>query len=165
MNSPSQTKSRHLRPGEYLFRENETANALYIIKSGTIAIRKRRGNTYVELARAFSGEVLGELAFFDRKPRSAAAMATMETEVLELSFKSLDEIYSSIPPYMKKIMAAMAERLRRGNDLIRKLNPETVNERGEIASPDDEPDMASLLAETADLLDGSASLGTTDDTE
>ena len=48
-------------------------------------------------------------------------MAVTEVEILEIPFLSLDPIYSKVPEYLKTIIVAMAERLRKANDTIRRL--------------------------------------------
>jgi CRP-like cAMP-binding protein len=120
--------TRNFRPGQYLFREGDPSNSLYLIKKGTVAIRKKKGSAHVEIARIYSNEVIGELSFFDRLPRSASAIALTEVEVMEIHFVSLDKIYAGIPDYLKTIMAAVAERLRKANDVIRKLQKTVVEE-------------------------------------
>jgi CRP/FNR family cyclic AMP-dependent transcriptional regulator len=127
---PATPKEREYRPSQFLFREGEQSNSLYLVKKGVVAIRKLKGHHYVELGKIFPNEVLGELSFFDRKARSAAAVAVTEVEVLEFSFESLDAIYKDIPDYMKTIMASVAERLRKANETIRKLQRNVVDETG-----------------------------------
>lgn len=147
MSTPSGTTAvtRTLKQNEYLFREGDSPTAIYIIKSGTISIQKRKGISQVELARLFSNEVLGEISFFDRNPRSASAKAIVETQVLEISFDSLDKIYAKIPDYFKTIMAAVAERLRKANETVRKLQNETT------PSPETEVDPSEVLEATAGI--------------
>jgi CRP-like cAMP-binding protein len=144
---------KYFRPGQYLFREGEPSRCMYLIKKGTVAIRKMKGAAYVELARLYSNEVLGELSFFDRQPRSAAAVALTEVEVLEIKFDSLDKIYAGVPDYMKTIMASVADRLRKANDMIRRLQKNVVKESGEEEQVRaDEPSAAEVLAASADIL-------------
>jgi CRP/FNR family transcriptional regulator, cyclic AMP receptor protein len=127
---PSIPKEREFRPSQFIFREGEPSNSLYLVKKGVVAIRKLKGHHYVELGKIFPNEVLGELSFFDRKARSAAAVAITEVEVLEFSFESLDAVYRDVPDYMRTIMASVAERLRKANETIRKLQRNVVDERG-----------------------------------
>jgi CRP-like cAMP-binding protein len=125
---------------------------MYLIKKGTVAVRKMKGGAYVELARLYSNEVLGELSFFDRQPRSAAAVALTEVEVLEISFASLDSIYKNVPDYLKTIMASVADRLRKANDMIRRLQKNVVKESGEEDQvPEEKESTADVLAATADV--------------
>ncbi|MCM2276970.1 MAG: cyclic nucleotide-binding domain-containing protein [Oligoflexia bacterium] len=115
-------------PGQQLFREGDPSNCMYLIQKGTISIRKQKATAHVEIARLYSNEVLGELSFFDRLPRSAGAVALTEVEVLEIPFDSLDKIYDNIPDYMKTIISAVADRLRKANDTIRRLQKNVVKE-------------------------------------
>jgi CRP-like cAMP-binding protein len=131
--STQESHELQFRPGQYLFREGEVSNAIYLIKKGTVAIRKRKGTAYVELGRLYSNEVLGELSFFDREPRSAGAVALTEVEVTMIPFDSLDQIYAKVPDYLKTIIASVANRLRRANELIRSLQREVVTESGGAA--------------------------------
>ncbi len=66
---------RKLAKNEILFREGDPSDAMYVIKSGRIAITKAKGSGEIILAEKVGGEMLGEMAFFDSKPRSAGAKA------------------------------------------------------------------------------------------
>ena len=114
--------------GDFLFYEGDPSKCMYLIQKGAISIRKYKGAAYVELARLYSNEVLGELSFFDRLPRSAAAVAITEVEAVELQFDALDKILSDIPEYMKTIISGVADRLRRANDTIRRLEKKVVSD-------------------------------------
>lgn len=107
--------------GQILFKEGEASRHMYLIQKGTVSIRKAKGNSHVELARAFPNQVIGEISFFDRQPRSATAMALNDVEVIEISFQSLDELYTQVPPYFKTIMGCVADRLRKASESIRRL--------------------------------------------
>ena len=95
--------------------------SLYIIQKGAVSIRVAKDRAFVELAKISNGEVIGELAFFDRKPRSASAVILVDAEILEVPFDSLEKIYATVPGYMKTIMGSIVERLRHANDTIKKL--------------------------------------------
>lgn len=112
------------KPGQVLFTEGQPSNSIFIVKRGAISIRKMKGRNFVEVAKIQSGEVIGELSFFDRQPRSATAVALIEVEVMELPFDAMEKIYAQIPDYLKTIVAAMAERLRKANEQIRLLQRE-----------------------------------------
>ncbi|MGK5089225.1 Crp/Fnr family transcriptional regulator [Bdellovibrionota bacterium FG-2] len=120
---------RKYRAGEYLFHEGDQSKSLFIIKKGSIGIHKRKAGGYVELGKVHQNEVLGELTFFDRQPRSASAVALTDVECMELTFASLEKIYAGIPAYMKTIMAALAERLRKTNELVKRLQREVVTDK------------------------------------
>lgn len=140
---------RHFRKGDTIFREAEAPRCMYLIKKGAISIRKAKGGAHVEIARVYSNEILGELSFFDRLPRSAAAVALSEVEVLEIEFEALDSIYEGVPDYLKSIIVCVADRLRKADDTIKRLQKNLVNDKGEVTeegSSKDEPDLATVLA-------------------
>jgi CRP/FNR family cyclic AMP-dependent transcriptional regulator len=145
---------RHFRPGQYLFREGDASSCIYLIQKGSVAVRKMKGSNYIELGKVYSKEVLGELSFFDRRARSAAAVAITEVEALEIDFESLDRVYDKVPPYLKTIIASVAERLRKANDQIRRLQKSVVT--GEGVETDENAlehrmDAASILEATAGI--------------
>jgi CRP-like cAMP-binding protein len=112
---------RVTKAGERLFTEGETSNAIFIVRRGAVSIKKTRSHENddgVELAKVTSGEIIGELSFFDRLPRSATAIAIIETETLEIGFDELDKLYAGIPDYMRKIIEALASRLRHANEQL-----------------------------------------------
>lgn len=109
------------KPGTVLFREGDVSRSIFIVKSGAISIQKANGPSHVEIARLKAGEVIGELSFFDRLPRSATAIALIDSEANEITFEDMDKIYASVPEYLKTIMASMADRLRKANDQIKTL--------------------------------------------
>ena len=116
------TKTNHLfKPGQYLFKEGDPSEAIYLIREGTVSIRKMKGAAFTEVYRAHSNEVIGELSFFDRSPRSASAVALTEVDVVEISFKSLEDAYGKIPEFMKSFIITLSTRLRNANDLIKRL--------------------------------------------
>ena len=119
---------------------------MFVIQKGTVAVRKMKGGAYIDLARVHQNEVVGELSFFDRQPRSAAAIALTECEALEIDFNSLDKIYSGMPPYFKTILSCVAERLRKANDVVRRLQKHLVEEDDGVIgrAPKDEDAEADL---------------------
>lgn len=164
MSNPPQN-GKVFSPGTYLFREGEPTRSLFLIQRGSVGIRKAKGAAFVELARLYSNEVVGELSFFDRLPRSASAIALTEVEALEITFESLDKIYTGVPDYLKTIMASVADRLRKADDTIRRLQKDVIEENGSVEDPDAKDSAASVLAATAgiDVAEGSEDSVSEDD--
>lgn len=158
--SQNQPIPRTFEAGQLLFKEGDPSKSMFLVKAGTVAIRKRKGSASIELAKIYSNEVLGELSFFDRRPRSASAIALTKVQALEIEFDSLDKIYERVPAYMKTIIASLAERLRKANDVIRRLQKDTIAERSGVEAGDDDSDKDSasaILKMTSDIdIPGSA---------
>lgn len=114
----------------YLFREGEAPDAMYIIKSGQFGITKTKGNSEVTLAELPAGAMVGEMAIFDRKPRSANVKALKDSEVIMLPYDSLTQQLENLPVWVKAIMRTMNENLREANKKIRILeNPDSSQDR------------------------------------
>ncbi len=125
---------------------------MFLIKKGSVSVRKMKGSAFVEIARIYSNEVIGELSFFDRQPRSATAVATTEVEAMEIDFASLDSVYAKVPDYIQSIMNCVADRLRKANETIRRLQKNLVTaEDIQAEATDAEADAAAVLAATQDI--------------
>lgn len=126
--------SKKLAKGEILFREGDASDAMYVIKSGKIAITKTKGTGSIVLAEKKSGEMLGEMAFFDDKPRSAHAVAETDAEVLVLPFTALHAQFGTFPEWIKAIVKTVVNQLREANTKIKTLE-QVQNESEEFFTP------------------------------
>src|SRR3990170_1400190 len=69
-------RERRLRAGQILAREGARGAEMYFIRAGTLAIVKGvTGGIEQVVARIGAGEFVGEMALFDRRPRSATIRA------------------------------------------------------------------------------------------
>ncbi|MCB0422399.1 MAG: Crp/Fnr family transcriptional regulator [Bdellovibrionales bacterium] len=112
---------RELKKGEILFREGAPSDAMYVIKSGRIAITKAKGTKEIVLAELVAGEMLGEMAFFDNKPRSAGAKAMLDSVVIALPFVALHAQFKTFPEWLKAMVKTVNSHLRNANQRIKNL--------------------------------------------
>lgn len=94
---------------------------MYVIKSGKLAIMKTKGAGEIVLAELGAGDMVGEMAFFDNKARSAGAKAMVDTVVIELPFKALNTQFKTFPEWLKAIMRSINNHLRNANQKIKNL--------------------------------------------
>lgn len=138
--SAAQTKSgiRHLKPGEVLFNDGEVADSLFIIQKGQVRLYKPKGKGFVELAVLRSGEVIGEMAYFDEdgsgRKRSCSASAITGVEIIEISFVAFGKTMQSLNPWFKTIITTLVQRLRKTNTRIKELedNQASVSYGGKV---------------------------------
>src|SRR4029079_18231089 len=79
-------KPENFNSGEYIFREGESGNRLYLIVEGEVRIsRDVPGSGEEALAVLKTGSILGEMAVFDRSERSTDAISNGGTRVLTIS--------------------------------------------------------------------------------
>ncbi len=113
--------TKNLKKGDLLFREGDPSDCMYVVKSGKLAIMKTKGAGEIVLAEIGAGDMVGEMAFFDNKPRSAGAKALADTIVIELPFKALNSQFKTFPEWLKAIMRSVNTHLRNANQKIKNL--------------------------------------------
>ena len=104
--------------GELLIRTGTTERALFFVTSGSLDIVRSIGDNSLGLVAAvLPGSVVGELGFFDGRPRTAKVWATAESMVLRLDDESYRRYLAAHPARAADLMFAlgrlMALRLRR----------------------------------------------------
>lgn len=120
---------RQFKKGEILFKEGDPSDAMYVIKKGTIAITKAKGSSEIILAELRAGEMLGEMAFFDGKPRSAGARAIDDSDVITLPFSALHAQFKTFPEWLKAMVKTVNSNLRNANQTIKNLQAASGGEK------------------------------------
>lgn len=79
--------------GEDIIKQGKDADAYYIVKSGSVAVIKQKGDEEpVQLATLTTGHAFGEEALIREEPRNATVRAIEETTVLRLEKADFQEI-------------------------------------------------------------------------
>src|SRR4030042_430857 len=63
------------KKGDYIFREGDLADVMYMIHKGKVQISKGTGTFNEKIRILGEGEFIGEMAVINSKPRSASAVA------------------------------------------------------------------------------------------
>ncbi len=121
---------KELKDKQFLFREGDPSDAAYVIKSGRIVITKAKGSSEIVLAELGPGSMLGEMAFFDGKPRSAGARAQGEANVIVLPFNALNAQFTKFPEWLKVMVKTINQHLRDANMRIKNLESGQKGEEG-----------------------------------
>jgi CRP-like cAMP-binding protein len=104
--------------GEVIFKESERGESMYVIQSGKVKISKHSQSGEIMLATLESGNMFGEMALFDKMPRSATATALGEARVLSIDKKKLFTTISHDPTIVFKMLETMSRRIRKLNENI-----------------------------------------------
>ncbi len=113
--------------GDIIFREGDTGDVMYVLQSGQVRITKQTGAGEVSIATLRPGEIFGEMALFDRQPRSATAVASGDARVLSVDKKKLFSTISRDPTLVFKILESMSQRIRKLNGELTKLKKENTD--------------------------------------
>ncbi|MFN3659807.1 MAG: Crp/Fnr family transcriptional regulator [Brevinematales bacterium] len=97
--------------GQIIFLEHEPGNELYIIQEGKVKITKLVGNNEVLLAVLKKGDIFGEMALLDNKPRSASAIAFGPTKLMVINRANFEPTVQAHPEIATKIIELLSERI------------------------------------------------------
>jgi len=110
---------RSFKAGQMIFAQGDSGSSLYIIEHGDVNIHlPGEASQRISLKDLGRGEYFGELALFDEKPRSASALATTDTALLELQRSTLENYLDKRPRAAMAILRTMGEHLRETNRLL-----------------------------------------------
>lgn len=112
--------------GQFIFREGDSGDELCLIRRGSVRIVLTLADgTDFHVATFGRGDFFGELAFLDRSIRSAAAVASKQTDLYIVSRKKFDVVADGHPRLGKQFFAdlalAIAIRLRQTDLELRAL--------------------------------------------
>jgi len=110
------------RKGDIVFNEGEAGDSLYIVLSGKIKLGRRAADGRQNLVSIMGpSDMLGELSLFDPGPRSATVTAVTETTFLSLSHDDLLRWLEGRPAVALGLLAQLAGRLRKTNEVVADL--------------------------------------------
>jgi CRP/FNR family cyclic AMP-dependent transcriptional regulator len=104
---------RQFRKSTILFHKDQPGDALYIVASGHVRIflpAARGEELTVEVAGP--GDVFGELALLDGRPRSASAETLEDTTVQVLSREEFQRYLTATPRFAASLIELLSARLR-----------------------------------------------------
>lgn len=113
----AQAKPRSFRAGELICRLGEPGLSMMAVVAGTVRISLPavKGREII-LADLPAGEVFGEIAMLDGKPRSADATALTKCELLVLERRYVIPFLEQNPAVCLKLMEMLCARIRRSDE-------------------------------------------------
>jgi len=111
-----------LRRGEVLFHEGDEGDKLYIVTEGKVKLGRTSSDGRENLlAIQGPGQMFGELSLFDPGPRSATVTAVTDATFSSLSHEDLLRWLDGRPAVARGLLAQLAGRLRKANDVVADL--------------------------------------------
>ena len=97
--------------GDVIFSEGDSADAMFVIIDGEIAITIH--GTKVDVAK--SGDIVGEMALIDNNPRSATVVAITAVRLARIDRRRFLYLIQNTPTFALDVMTVMSTRLRRAD--------------------------------------------------
>jgi NTE family protein len=140
----SQVGSVTVRAGDWLVREGDVADSLYLIRSGQLeVVAEGPPETLIRVLRR--GAILGELALLTEEVRSASVRARRDSELLRLGRSQFEGLIADAPGFALGLTRAMGAQLAASRTPAVTAGPSTTI----AAIPLDE---GAPVIEAADLL-------------
>jgi signal transduction histidine kinase len=109
-------QERKFTPGEDIFKEGDAGDGIYSVKEGLVEISGIVGeNVRVSFSKAGPGEIFGEMAVLEDKPRSASATAREDTTVYFLERAEMLKLVEKSPTLSLMLLREISHRLREFN--------------------------------------------------
>lgn len=94
--------------GELLMLEGEPGDAFFVLIDGTVRI-EHGGRTIRSLT---AGGYLGEIALYERRPRTATATCVTDVRALRIRAHEFERLMAAMPDVDRRIRAAVERRSR-----------------------------------------------------
>src|SRR5689334_352639 len=112
-----------------LFRQGDQGDAMYLIESGRVRISIRdEDKQELTLAELAQGDFFGEMAIIDGRQRSADARVLDDARLAILSRADFLRFVRTKPDVALEMLAALTDRLRRTDELLRSRVSRNANE-------------------------------------
>jgi len=112
------SRERRLAPNQEIFREGDPGDGVYFVKDGIVEISSIVGGGKRHIfSKLGDGEIFGEMAVIEHRPRSATATAAGEAEVYFIPRGEMLSLIESSPKLAFNLLQQISHRLREFNQL------------------------------------------------
>ena len=106
--------------GEFVIKEGDAGETMYLIASGEVSVVKGQGQDQeIELARIGTGDYFGEMALVDDVVRSATVRTEKESRLLVLHKQEFKEIVREYPQIALQICKVLSARIRKLHEKVK----------------------------------------------
>jgi CRP-like cAMP-binding protein len=110
-----------IEPGQIIFHKGQEGRHAYRILSGRVQIFLEQEGREITLAELAPGEIFGEMAIMQDRPRSASARAIEPTEAEVLTDYDFNHLILTEPKKLVPYLSSFFERLRHANEQLARL--------------------------------------------
>ena len=109
------------KTGDFIFREGQEGDEMYIVQSGQVAIRKTIGNKRTTVNVLEKGDFFGEMSVLERLPRTADAEVVEDAGVITINSATFGEMIRSNPEIAVRMLRKYSMRMREYSEQLEKL--------------------------------------------
>ena len=112
-------EAEKVRQWSLVVKQGDMSDAMYLILDGELRVRISVGGAEKILATLTVGEFFGDIALFDRGPRSADVVANVDSLLLKISAAAFDRLCKEAPelatPFLLAVGKTLTSRIRADN--------------------------------------------------
>ena len=108
--------------GHDLCREGDPGDHMFVIQKGQVEVIVRHDGRDTSLAVLGPGSIIGEMAIFEREPRSATVRARGEVKALTIDKKNLLRRVAEDPTLAFRLIQTLSGRVRELNKALAQHN-------------------------------------------
>ena len=97
---------------ERIVNEGDMGEEMFVLQTGKVKITKNSPTGEMTLTVLESGSIFGEMALFDKTPRSANVVAVGQARILSIDKKKLFKTINRDPTLVFKILNSLSSRVR-----------------------------------------------------
>lgn len=113
MTMSSGSLGREYADGEYIIRQGELGDRMFVIQDGEVEVLLESDNGVMVAATLGRDEIIGEMALFDREVRSASVRAKGRVRALAVDRKNLFARISENPTLAFRLIRTLCMRVRK----------------------------------------------------
>lgn len=98
-----------LNPDQVICREGDPSTDLYLLRSGKLMVCTLQGTQVKALATIHPGEFIGELSFFDGRPRSSTIVALEKSTLFQIP---KHEMVNLLPNWYQQVGINLTKKIR-----------------------------------------------------
>jgi len=103
--------TRSYSKDEAVFFEGEPGEELFIIQKGSVKIIKITENNEILLAVLKAGDIFGEMALLESKPRAAGAVAFEDCQLMAVNRANFQQMIQTQPQLIARLTTLLSERI------------------------------------------------------
>jgi CRP/FNR family cyclic AMP-dependent transcriptional regulator len=103
---------KEYRDGEVIVEQGAEGDCMYVIQGGQVEIIARHGERAVRLAVRGPGEIIGEMALFEKEKRSAEVRALGNTRLLRIDRRNFMARIHEDPTLAFRLVQMLSSRVR-----------------------------------------------------
>lgn len=112
---------RQYQDGDVIIRQGDVGDCMYVIQEGEVEVYVERDGQEVRLATRTRGDMIGEMAVFEREVRSANVRALGPARLLTLDKKNFMKRINEDPTLAFRLVETLSRRVRQLSDEVARL--------------------------------------------